>query len=64
LADLGARKDAEKSVELAALKADMQKIIDAVSAERDENLSNYTKVDIKDVQYFSIVSLLACCLAY
>lgn len=47
MADLGARKDGEKSVELAALKADMQKIIDAVSAERDENLINYTKVPMK-----------------
>jgi hypothetical protein len=47
LAELGARKDFEKSVELAALKADMQMIIDAVSAERDENLNNYTKVSRK-----------------
>ena len=51
MAELGARKDSEKSVELAALKADMQKIIDAVSAERDENLSNYTKVSFVGIYF-------------
>lgn len=42
--ELESRKDAQKATELASLRAEMQTVIDSVSAERDENLNNYTKV--------------------
>lgn len=44
LAELGASKDSEKLAALNALRAEMQRTIDLVTAERDEHLSNYTKV--------------------